>query len=97
VAGARNLANAVRRAEEHMDTLNREVRKLTRELAREGRLTEQFDDAVQDRDEERIRRLMREAGISDEVSIDIVEISPNARIQVSFCLFGGCFSCTCEW
>jgi hypothetical protein len=48
-------------------------------------------------DRDRILGLIKEAGVSDEVEVSIVELDADRMIQIKFCIWVVCISITFSW
>ena len=66
-------------------------------LAESEEFAAQFDEAVMREDRDRILALIKEAGVSDEAEVTIVELNPDRMIQIKFCVWVFCISVTFSW
>jgi hypothetical protein len=73
------------------------VERLVSQLGDSEEFAAQFDEAVMREDRDRILGLIKEAGVSDEVEVSIVELDADRMIQIKFCIWVVCISITFSW
>src|SRR5215204_5008817 len=66
-------------------------------LAESEDFAAQLDEAVMREDKDKILSLIAEAGVSDEIEVSIDELTPDAMLQLKFCLWVFCVSITFSW
>ena len=85
MAGAEELARAAKELDGDLETLHDEVSKLIRELSSGGELTQQFAEAVERGDSDRLERILGEAGLSDDAEVRRIEIHGSGSVDIDTC------------
>jgi hypothetical protein len=66
-------------------------------IGESSELAASIDEAARSENGDQVIRLLRDAGLSQEVGVTILGVNADTRISVEICFWGWCLRCTCQW